>query len=201
MKTLIVYYHPNDRSFCSAILKAVKDGSKKGGHPSKVINLSKDNFDPVMKSKDLKAFAELGRGMEEAIMDLDPIVFRYKKKLEWAEHIVMIFPIWWMTMPAMMKGFVDKVIFPGVAYEMDNGRLRSRLHSLKQVTVITTMNTPADIYRNNFGNSLEGSLVKGTFNQIGIHDIRWISLNMVKQSGDEKRWLWLDEIEKEFGKS
>ena len=39
------------------------------------------------------------------------------------------------------------------------------------------------------------------FRQIGIHDIRWISLNMVKQSGDEKRWLWLDEIEKEFGKS
>ena len=166
MKTLIVYYHPNDRSFCSAILKAVKDGSKKGGHPSKVINMSKDNFDPVMKSKDLKAFAELGRGQEDALM----------------------------------KGFVDKVIFPGVAYDMDNGRLRPRLHSLKQVTVITTMNTPVDIYRNNFGNSLEGSLVKGTLNQIGINDIRWISLNMVKQSGDEKCWLWLDEIENEFAK-
>jgi putative NADPH-quinone reductase len=100
----------------------------------------------------------------------------------------------------MMKGLVDKVIFPGVAYEMDNGRLRTRLHSLKQVTIITTMNTPADMYRNNFGNSLEGSLIKGTFNQIGIHDIRWISLNMVKQSGEEKRWLWLDEIENEFAK-
>ena len=198
MKTLIVYNHPYEGSFCNAILKAVQRGLKKGGHTCKVINLDKDNFDPVMRAKDLKAFAELGRGIESALMNLDPTVFRYKKKLEWADHIVMIFPIWWMSMPAMMKGFVDKVIFPGVAYDMDNGRLVSRLASLKQVTVISTMNTPADIYRDMFGNSLEGSLIKGTFNQIGIHDVRWICLEMVKQSGDEKRWLWLDEIEKEF---
>lgn len=198
MKTLIVYNHPYEGSFCNAILKAVQRGLKKGGHTCKVINLDKDNFDPVMRAKDLKAFAELGRGIESALMDLDPTVFRYKKKLEWADHIVMIFPIWWMSMPAMMKGFVDKVIFPGVAYDMDNGRLVSRLASLKQVTVISTMNTPADIYRDMFGNSLEGSLIKGTFNQIGIHDAEWISFNMVKQVGTEVREQWLADLEERF---
>ena len=81
---------------------------------------------------------------------------------------------------------------------MEDGKLVSTLSDLRQVTVISTMNTPSDIYKDLFGNSLEGSLIKGTFNQIGIHDVRWISLNMVKQSGDERRWLWLDEIEKEF---
>ena len=198
MKTLIVYDHPYEGSFCNAILKAVQRGLKKGGHTCKVINLDKDNFDPVMRAKDLKAFAELGRGIESALMNLDPTVFRYKKKLEWADHIVMIFPIWWMSMPAMMKGFVDKVIFPGVAYDMDNGRLVSRLASLKQVTVISTMNTPADIYRDMFGNSLEGSLIKGTFNQIGIHDAEWISFNMVKQVGTEVREQWLADLEERF---
>lgn len=198
MKTLIVYNHPYEGSFCNAILKAVQRGLKKGGHTCKVINLDKDNFDPVMRAKDLKAFAELGRGIESALMNLDPTVFRYKKKLEWADHIVMIFPIWWMSMPAMMKGFVDKVIFPGVAYDMDNGRLVSRLASLKQVTVISTMNTPADIYRDMFGNSLEGSLIKGTFNQIGVHDAEWISFNMVKQVGTEVREQWLADLEERF---
>ena len=198
MKTLIVYNHPYEGSFCNAILKAVQRGLKKGGHTCKVINLDKDNFDPVMRAKDLKAFAELGRGIESALMNLDPTVFRYKKKLEWADHIVMIFPVWWMSMPAMMKGFVDKVIFPGVAYDMDNGRLVSRLASLKQVTVISTMNTPADIYRDMFGNSLEGSLIKGTFNQIGIHDAEWISFNMVKQVGTEVREQWLADLEERF---
>lgn len=198
MKTLIVYNHPHEGSFCSAIRDSVKEGLHKGGHECKIINLDKDGFDPVMREKDLKAFVQAGRIGEEGLDDVDPIVLRYMKKLRWAEHIVMIFPVWWMTMPAMTKGFVDKVIFPGVVYRMEGGKLVSMLSGLRQVTVITTMNTPSDVYKDIFGNSLESSLIKGTFNQIGIHDIHWISLNMVKQVGDEKRWLWLDEIEKEF---
>lgn len=198
MKTLIVLSHPYEGSYCYAIMDAVQKGLKKGGHACKVINLNRDEFDPVMRSKDLKAFAELGRGNKAALTDLDPIVLRYKKKLEWAERLVLIFPIWWMTMPAIMKGFIDKVIFPGVAYEMDAGRLKSSLRNLKQVTVISTMNTPADIYREGFGNSIEGSLIKGTFNQIGIHDADWISLNMVKQVGGDVRDQWLEELEGRF---
>lgn len=198
MKTLIVFTHPYKASYCHALMDAVKKGLKKGRHECKTIDLDKDGFDPVMRSKDLRAFAELGRGETAALSELDPIVLRYKKKLEWAESLVMIFPTWWMTMPAMMKGFIDKVIFPGVAYEMDEGRLKSRLRNLRQVTVISTMNTPADVYRDRFNNSLEGSLIKGTFNQIGIHDARWISLNMVKQVGEEVRAQWLEELEERF---
>ena len=198
MKTLIVYYHPYEGSYCHAILEAVKVGLKKGGHPHKTIDLLRDAFDPVMHEKDLKAFVVYGRTGDITQSDVDPLVLHYKKKLEWAERIVMIFPIWWMNVPAMMKGFIDKVIFPGVAYNMEGAEMVSRLHSFKQVTIISTMNTPADIYRDQFNNSLEGSLVKGTFNQIGIHDVEWISINMVKQSGREKREVWLEEIEERF---
>ena len=200
MKTLIVYNHPHEGSFCSAIRDAVESGLRKGEHEHKLIHLDRDGFDPVMREKDLAAFAKAGRVGEDGLDGVDPIVLRYMKKIRWAEHIVMIFPIWWMTMPAMMKGFVDKVIFPGIVYKMEEGNLVSMLSGLKQVTIITTMNTPQDVYKEVFGNSIEGSLIKGTFNKIGIHDIRWISLNMVKQCGDEKRWVWLDEIETEFAR-
>lgn len=198
MKTVIIYYHPHEGSFCSAIRDAVISGLNTGKHEYKLIDLGLDQFDPVMREKDLNAFRLAGRIGEDGLEGVDPIVMKYMKKLRWAEHIVMIFPIWWMTMPAMVKGFVDKVIFPGVVYKMEGGNLVSMLSGLKQVTIITTMNTPSDVYMDMFNNSIEGSLIKGTFNQIGIHDIRWISLNMVKQVGDEKRWLWLDEIENEF---
>ena len=198
MKTLIVYNHPHEGSFCSAIREAVENGLKTGGHEYKVIDLDKDGFDPVMRAKDLKAFVTAGKIGEDGLEEVDPLVLRYMKMMRWAEQIVMIFPIWWMTTPAMTKGFIDKVIFPGIVYKMEGGKLVSMLSSLKQVTIITTMNTPSEVYHDVFGNSLEGSLIKGTFNQIGIHDIRWISLNMVKQCGDEKRWVWLDEIETEF---
>jgi putative NADPH-quinone reductase len=198
MRTLIVYNHPHEGSFCSAIREAVENGLKTGNHEYKVIDLDRDGFDPVMRSKDLKAFVAAGRIGEDGLEEVDPLVLRYMKMMRWAEQIVMIFPIWWMTTPAMTKGFIDKVIFPGIVYKMEGGKLVSMLSSLKQVTIITTMNTPSEVYHDVFGNSLEGSLIKGTFNQIGIHDIRWISLNMVKQCGDEKRWVWLDEIETEF---
>ena len=198
MKTLIIYNHPHEGSFCSAIRDAVQTGLDNGGHAFKLINLDADDFDPVMREKDLKAFVQGGKIGEDGVDGVDPLVWKYIEKLRWAERVVMIFPIWWMTTPAMTKGFIDKVIFPGLVYKMEGGKLVSMLSKLKQVVIITTMNTPSEIYESNFGNSIEGSLIKGTFNQIGIHDIRWISLNMVKQVNDEKRWLWLDEIEREF---
>ena len=138
MKTLIVYYHPHEGSFCSAIRDAVENGLHKGGHECKTIDLDKAGFDPVMREKDLAAFVAAGRMGEDGLDGVDPVVLRFMKKLRWAERIVMIFPIWWMTMPAMVKGFVDKVIFPGIVYKMENGRLVSQLSSLKDIIVITT---------------------------------------------------------------
>lgn len=200
MKTLIIFNHPYEGSYCNAILRAVSAGLAEGGHPQRLIHLDNDGFDPVMRAKDLKAFAMAGRHMEYALEHVDPLVLEYKKRLEWAEHLIMIFPIWWMTMPAMTKGFVDKVIFPEIAYDMDDGQLKSRLHSLRRVTVITTMNTPAQTYKDVFGNSLEGSLIKGTFNQIGIHDVEWYCISMVKQNTEETRKKWLEQLEAEFKK-
>ncbi|MBQ2918475.1 MAG: NAD(P)H-dependent oxidoreductase [Bacteroidales bacterium] len=199
MNTLIVFNHPYGGSFCGAILAAVERGLKTGGHKCRVINLDQDDFDPVMRSKDLLAFVGAGRAGEDALDAIDDQVREYKGHLEWAEHLVMIFPVWWMTTPAMTKGFIDKVIFPAIAYDMKDGRLVSRL-SLRKVTVITTMNTPADIYREVFGNPLEGSLIKGTFRQIGIENIEWTSLSEVKQVSREQREAWLEEIERRFAK-
>lgn len=197
MNTLIVFNHPYGGSFCGAILAAVERGLKTGGHKCRVINLDQDDFDPVMRSKDLLAFVGAGRAGADALDAIDDQVREYKEHLEWAEHLVMIFPIWWMTTPAMTKGFIDKVIFPAIAYDMKDGRLVSRL-SLRKVTVITTMNTPADIYREVFGNPLEGSLIKGTFRQIGIENIEWTSLSEVKQVSRGQREAWLEEIERRF---
>ena len=199
MKTLIVFNHPYGGSFCGAILAAVERGLKTGGHKCRVINLDQDDFDPVMRSKDLLAFVGAGRAGTDALDAIDDQVREYKEHLEWAEHLVMIFPIWWMTTPAMTKGFIDKVIFPAIAYDMKDGRLVSRL-SLRKVTVITTMNTPADVYRDVFGNPLEGSLIKGTFRQIGIENIEWTSLNEVKQVSNEQRETWLEDIERRFAR-
>lgn len=194
MKTLIVFNHPYEGSFCNAILDAAQEGLAESGQPCRLIHLDKDGFDPVMRAKDLKAFAMAGKEGEKALTDVDPLVMQYKEKIEWAEHLVMIFPIWWMSVPAMTKGFIDKVIFPAIAYDMVGNRLQSRLSSLEKVTVITTMNTPADIYKERFGNAIENTLIKGTFHQIGIKNVEWLSLNKVRQTSQEQRLEWLELV-------
>lgn len=198
MKTLIVFYHPYKGSFCNAILTAALEGATESGHHCRVLDLDKDNFDPVMRAKDLQVFKNVGKYGSSALEQLDPLVLEYKKKLEWAEHLAFIFPVWWMTMPAMIKGFIDKVIFPGIAYDMKDGSMISRLDSLKKVTIISTMNTPADVYKEKFGNALEGSLIKGTFNKIGINDVEWFSFNKVRQTSLEQRQEWLELVKDIF---
>jgi NAD(P)H dehydrogenase (quinone) len=110
--------------------------------------------------------------------------------------------VWWTLMPALTKGFIDKVIFPGVAYDYDNSgrwlKMRKRFHQLKGVTVITTMNTPSLIYRLVFGNAIRKALFAGTFWKMGYKNRKWISLNMVKFVKEERRKKWLTNLEERF---
>ncbi len=195
MKTLIVFNHPYEGSYCNAILNSVTRGLQQANHEIDVIHLDKEGFNPVMTADDLKAFRDK--------KPIDPKVIEYKRRLEQSDHVIFIFPIWWELMPALTKGFIDKVIFPGVAYDYANGsntRMKPLLTSIKGVSVITTMNTPRVLYRVIFGNTIQKALMRGTFWKMGYKNLKWISLNMVKQVSVDKRKLWLEKIEKNFTK-
>ena len=187
MRLLIVFNHPYKESYCHAILKAVIMGANRANHEIDLINLDEDGFDPVMRAKDLKAFV-IARNQQELSLQLK------------ADHLIFIFPIWWELMPALTKGFVDKVIFPGIAYDTNkNGtRLKSRLTNLKGVTMITTMNTPSIAYKLLFGNAIKRAMLLGTFWKIGVSKRKWINLHSVKFCSDKKRNKWLISIEKKF---
>jgi NAD(P)H dehydrogenase (quinone) len=92
---------------------------------------------------------------------------------------------------AMTKGFIDKVIFPGVAYDSDKSgrwpKMAKRWHRLQGITLITTMNTPSVIYRLIFGNAIRKALFTGTFWKMGYRNRKWIRFSMVKFVSDEKR--------------
>lgn len=194
MNTLIVFNHPYSGSYCNAILESVTSGLKKAQHNIDLIHLDKENFNPVMTAADLKAFRDKN--------PIDPKVIEYKGRLEKADHLIFIFPIWWELMPALLKGFIDKVIFPGVAYDYKpNGiSMFPLLKNLKGVTVVTTMNTPKILYRLIFGNPIKNALLKGTFWKTGYGKRKWINLHMVKMASDEKRKKWLENIELKFSK-
>ncbi|MEO0043979.1 MAG: hypothetical protein RL329_3427 [Bacteroidota bacterium] len=193
MKVVIVFNHPYHGSFCNAILVAVTNGLQKANHEMDLIHLDKDNFNPVMTSADLKAF--------RAKKPVDPKVMEYDARIQTADHLIFIFPIWWELMPALMKGFVDKVIFPGVAYDYkdaSNTTMKPLWTNLKGVTMMTTMNTPNWLYWALFGNAIKKAMLLGTFWKMGYKNRKWMSFNQVKMVSQEKRTQWLLDIEHHF---
>jgi len=193
MKVVIIFNHPYDGSFCNAILQSITKGLTKSNHRIDLIHLDKDNFNPVMTAGDLKAFRDK--------KPIDPKVVEYSDKIKNADHLIFIFPIWWELMPAMTKGFVDKVIFPGVAYDYKNTSntlMKPLWANLKGVTMITTMNTPNWLYWLLFGNAIKKAMIMGTFWKIGIKNRKWISYNQVKAVSADRRKKWLSKLEFKF---
>ena len=193
MKTLIVYNHPYDGSYCHAILENAIAGIQDAGNEVDVIDLDKDGFNPVMSSADLLGF------VKHTIVDEKSK--EYAERLKTADHLVFIFPIWWELMPALTKGFIDKVIFPGSAYEYTkNGMgMVSKLDNLKSTTVITTMNTPKLMYKLVYGDAVKKAMIKGTLKKAGFKNVKWINFDMVKMSSDEKRKKWLEQVKEKMG--
>lgn len=195
MNVAIVFNHPYEGSYCNALLEAIRRGLARAGHTVDLIHLDRDGFNPVMSAADLQAF--------RAKQPVAPEVLAYKERLARAEHLVFIFPIWWELMPALTKGFIDRVVVPGVAYDYidaRNTRMRPLWTKLKGVTILTTMNTPGWLYALLFGNAIKKALVLGTFWKMGYRNLKWMSFNEVKFVTKSKREQWLADVERRFSR-
>jgi len=192
MRVVIVFNHPYEGSFGNAILNAVTKGLKGANHEVDLMHLDNDGFNPVMSKADLKAFVEH--------KPVDPQVIDYNERLEKADHLIFIFPIWWDLMPAMTKGFVDRVLTPGVVYDHHprGFGLVPLLKNLKGVTIITTMNKPRIMYSLLIGNLIKKAMLRSVFKTMGYKNLKWISYNMVKSVSQEKRVKWLTNIKNKF---
>jgi len=124
---LIIFAHPdNQRSHNAAILKHVVSRLKSKFAEFEVIDLYADGFDPV-----LRLTQEDERKKE--------LVSRYRSLIGKADRLIFISPVWWYSMPAMLKGFIDIIFSPGFAHDFDpqDGNLRQRLHGKKAIVINT----------------------------------------------------------------
>ncbi|KAI1617057.1 flavodoxin-like protein [Exophiala viscosa] len=107
MHILVVIAHPNQQSFSHAIAQKVIDGAKDKGHTVKTLDLYQIGFNPILTKRDLEQFE--GVKMPDDVLE-------HQRLVEEAEGIFFIFPVWWYGMPAMMKGWLDRVWSAGWAY-------------------------------------------------------------------------------------
>src|ERR1700750_3019483 len=112
MRHLIIYAHPNENSLNNHLLQTVIESLKKAHHDLQIRDLNKIGFNPVFSLEDMQGqFA--GKIADDVKTEQDYI--------SWAEQITFIYPIWWTGMPAIIKGYIDRVFSYGFAYRYDQG--------------------------------------------------------------------------------
>ena len=193
MKVLVVLAHPDRKSFNHAIAEVAKEEIRAKGHEPIVHDLYRENFDPVLPADEIPRDASLPEG-----------IAAHCRELVSAGGIVIVHPNWWGQPPALLKGWVDRVIRPGVAYEFTEGDkgegVPRGLLTGKSVIVFNTSNTPTRREEEVFGDPLENLWKNCIFELCGVARFYRRMFNVIVVSTKEQRKSWLEEVREITGR-
>ena len=190
LDALVVYCHPWEGSFTHAILEAACRGLACAGRSFEVCDLYADGFQPAMTREELARY--------NAGVALDPLVTRYQDQLARARRLVLVFPVWWNDVPAMLRGWLDKVMLPGFSWDATGSGLAGKLGHIARVDAYTTSSNPTDYMRERLGDGIQGTLLDATFWQLGCGAGTWHNFGDIDRSTPETRAAWLAQVEEEL---
>lgn len=132
MRVLVVYCHPSEESFGRALRDAVLGTLESAGHEVRLTDLYGEKFEPVMGAEEWAGYHQPG--------DNEAPVVDHLANLRWAEALVFVYPTWWFGLPAMLKGWLDRVFVPHATFTMPSADtpIQPRLTHIRHVVVITT---------------------------------------------------------------
>ena len=184
-KILIINGHPDKESFNFALAEAYKKGAKQSNVEIKEINIRELNFNPNLQ------FGYRKR------TELEPDLLEAQDKLKWADHLVWIHPVWWGSVPAIMKGFLDRILLPGFAFnKRENSLWWDKYFTGKTARIICTLDQPAWYYKWIYGNPSHNAMKKVTLEYIGAKKVRITAIGPIRLSKEEFRAKWLRKVEK-----
>lgn len=184
-KILIINGHPDKESFNYGLSDAYKKGVEKSGAELKEIRI-----------RELRFNTNLQFGYRKRT-ELEPDLLEAQEKLKWADHIVWVYPVWWGSVPAIMKGFLDRVLLPGFAFKKRDGSVWwDKYFKGKTSRLICTMDQPTWYYRLINKSPSHNAMKKLTMNFIGVKSVKITSIGPVRLSKEEWRKKWLNKIEK-----
>lgn len=178
----IVFCHPQTQSFNHRILDAVTKALSDQGREYDVINLYGEHFNPVLDSAGIELY-------EKGESD-DPNVKKYGEALRNTTEIIFIFPIWWGTMPAILKGFIDKTFLKGIAFETTPEGAMMPCLSIDKTTIITTSEEDSEV----FGDFIMGYFTPMTLTTVGMNGVTWLNFDRSSRKTDADRQEFITEV-------
>ncbi|HHG85907.1 MAG TPA: flavodoxin family protein [Bacteroidetes bacterium] len=184
-KVLIIQGHPDSESFNAALQQAYRKGLEMAGHEIQEIEIGKLDFNPNL------AFAYRKR------TELEPDLLRAQAQIKWAEHIVLFFPVWWGSMPGLLKGFFDRVLLPGFAFQKrENSVWWDRFLKGRSGRIVSTLDQPGWYYRFNYFRPSYQVTKRMIFHFVGIRPVRTTTIGPIRFSKPAYREKWLRKMEK-----
>lgn len=182
-KVLIILGHPDQGSLCGSLAQSYKEGALEAGVEVREIFLGELDFEINLK-----------KGYKE-IQPLEPGLIAAQESIKWADHLVWVYPTWWGTYPALMKGFLDRVLLPGFAFKYrENSPWWDKYLTGRTARLIITLDAPVFYNWLMYGSANQKALKKATLQFCGIKPVRVTSFGQVKFADEEKRGKWLMKV-------
>ncbi len=185
MKYLIINSHPYSKSFNYTLSREILSKLSQK-HQATLIDLVEDGFNPVLSANDLNLW-RFGKTD-------DKLTTKYIELVQNCDVLVFTFPVWWINIPAILKGFVDKVFLPNVAYHYDENHNMVPDFTGKKAIVINTMEVPRDVMNGYYNNPISNAFIKGTLNTCGIELLKHFELDTISSGGREQSTIKFNNV-------
>ena len=183
-KIMVVVGHPQQNTLCEALGKAYVEGARGAGHEARLFLLSEMKFDPILREGYRK----------EQTLESD-LLLAYTA-LAACDHLVMVFPLWCGDMPALLKGFIERILQPDlITRQSTENEMDWHIFSNKTARIVMTMAMPVSIYRWFYRGHALKLLTRNILHFIGIKPVRHTLYGMIGTSKPEQRERWLAEMQ------
>ena len=179
---LVIMGHPMDDSYCASVADKYTEGLESVGHETRRYDLGNLQFNPILE-KAYKEDQELESGIQEI-----------QQAIKWADHITFVYPMWWASPPAIVKGLIERTLLPGYAFEFTKRTLKwEKYLTNKTARLIVTMDTPPWYYKLKVGDP-NYKLMKDILTFCGVQNVKKNYFGSIKTSSLEKREHWLEQV-------
>lgn len=181
----LIQGHPDgaNRHFCHDLARAYQLGAEAAGHTVRVVDVGQLEV-PWLRSQAQWQDGALPASLQPA-----------QDAIGWAEHLVLVFPLWLGDMPALLKGFLEQVARPGFAFKAEGGNpFGKKGLTGRSARVIVTMGMPALLYRYYFRAHSVKNLERNILGFVGIAPVRETLIGLVDTLGDEGRGAWFSKV-------